>query len=322
MLGSVAPGFLTPEIMRSCIAPAAARLHSAVLRQPRRWDVVQIGKPVPNPACSILIPLYRNLGFLRFQLAALAEDPECRRSEIVLVLDSPEQRAEAEHLLRGLHLATSCSLVLVIMPRNLGYAAANNTGALLARGRILLLLNSDVVPSAPGWLTILTDALSRRSVGAAGPKLLFDDGSIQHAGLFFERDADGIWFNRHYHKGFPRDWPDASVPRRVPGLTGACVAIRRDLFQRLGGICEDFIIGDYEDLGSLRFVSAPQAYSRSMFPRPSSIILSAARSDFMKATSVPTRRSTIACFITIDGITPSPRITKSTNVSRFQNRRR
>ena len=107
---------LTPEIMRSCIAPAAARLHSAVLRQPRRWDVVQIGKPVPNPACSILIPLYRNLGFLRFQLAALAEDPECRRSEIVLILDSPEQRAEAEHLLRGLHLATSCSLVRAKRP--------------------------------------------------------------------------------------------------------------------------------------------------------------------------------------------------------------
>jgi GT2 family glycosyltransferase len=178
---------------------------------------------------------------------ALAEDPECRRSEIIFILDSPEQRNEVEHLLRGLHRLTDLPATLVIMPRNLGYAAANNAGAREARGPVLLLLNSDVIPIGPGWLQMLTEPFSRPAVGAAGPRLLFEDGSIQHAGLHFERDEDGIWFNRHYHKGMPRHWPDAQKPRDVPGVTGAAMAMRRKLFEQIGGVCEDYIIGDYED---------------------------------------------------------------------------
>ena len=117
----------------------------------------------------------------------------------------------------------------------------------VARGAALLLLNSDVVPAAPGWLSPMRAALAASGVGAVGPKLLFDDGSIQHAGLFFERDADGVWFNAHYHKGMPRHWPAALQRRRVPAVTGAALMLRRSLFEAIGGICEDYIIGDYED---------------------------------------------------------------------------
>ncbi len=63
-------------------------------------------------------------------------------------------------------------------------------------------------------------------VGAVGPKLLFDDGSIQHAGLFFQRDPDGMWLNAHYHKGMPRAWPQGCARRRVPGVTGAALLVR------------------------------------------------------------------------------------------------
>ena len=210
-------------------------------------DVIHIGRPLAKPVASILIPLYRNLGFIRFQLMALAEDPDSCQSQIIFVLDSPEQRNEVEHLLRGLFRLTDLPVSLVVMPRNLGYAAANNAGAREATASILLLLNSDVVPTVPGWFGTLMEPFARTSVGATGPKLLFEDGSIQHAGLHFECDEDGIWFNRHYHKGMPRHWPDAQLRRDVPGVTGAALAIRRKLFERIGGVCEDYIIGDYED---------------------------------------------------------------------------
>lgn len=247
VLGCVAPGQVTALMMQCCIAPPAARLHRVAMQTREAAEVIRIGRPMTKPIASILIPLYRNLGFLRFQLGALAEDPDCRRSEIIYVLDSPEQRNDVEHLLRGLHRLTDLPVTLVVMPRNLGYAAANNAGAREARAPILLLLNSDVIPTAPGWFRMLLDPLAQASVGATGPKLLFEDGSIQHAGLHFERDEDGIWFNRHYHKGMPRHWPEAQLRRDVPGVTGAALAIRRPLFERIGGVCEDYIIGDYED---------------------------------------------------------------------------
>ena len=247
VLGYIPPGQITPSMMQQCIAPAAARLHRAAMQTRDAPDVIQIGKPVPKPVASILITLYRNLGFIRFQLAALAEDPDCRRSQVIYILDSPEQRNEVEHLFRGLHRLTDLPVTLVVMPRNLGYAAANNTGARQAHAPFLLLLNSDVVPTEPGWLRKLLEPFARNAVGATGPKLLFEDGSIQHAGLHFERDEDGIWFNRHYHKGMPRYWEEAQIRRDVPGVTGAALAIRRKLFEQIGGICEDYIIGDYED---------------------------------------------------------------------------
>ena len=247
VLASVPMGEVTPAMLDECLGPTAAGLHRQLLARRGQPDIVQIGTPVNRPAISIIVPLYRNLAFLRFQFAALADDPDCRRAELIFVLDSPDQRVEAEHFLRGLHAMHAVPITLVIMSENLGYAAANNAGAQRARGRYLLLLNSDVVPSRPGWLSRLRLEVERPGIGAVGPKLLFDDESIQHAGLYFERDLEGIWFNAHYHKGMPRLWPAAQRRRYVPGVTGAALMTTRVLFEQVGGVCEDYIIGDYED---------------------------------------------------------------------------
>lgn len=247
VLTSMPPDEVTDAVLETCLGPAAAAFHRDSLADRGTPDLIEIGTPPPRPHISIIIPLYRTLSFLRFQVAAFASDPGLRGAELIFVLDSPEQRSEVEHLLRGLYVVHRMPMALVVLTRNLGYAAANNAAAAFAHASVLLLLNSDVVPAGPGWLAPLTEALEQPGVAAVGPKLLFDDESLQHAGLFFRRDNDGIWLNAHYHKGMPRRWPGAEVARTVPGLTGAALMVRRDAFERVGGICEDYIIGDYED---------------------------------------------------------------------------
>jgi GT2 family glycosyltransferase len=252
VLGSVAARDLTESLLEAVIAPATAVLHRNVMAEQREPEVVEIGRPNPNPAISMIVPLYRNLSFLRLQAGAFAIDPEMNRDvELIYVLDSPEQRVELEHLLRGLHVVTGLPLRLVVMSANFGFAAANNTGVRAARGRTLMLLNSDVVPIAPGWLGRLRAALAmhdkQRPVAAAGPKLLFDDGSLQHAGLTFERDIESRWYNAHFFKGYPRDWPAANLPRSVPGITGAAMMMPRAVYEDVGGFSEDYVVGDYED---------------------------------------------------------------------------
>ncbi|HEY4043763.1 MAG TPA: glycosyltransferase, partial [Rhodopila sp.] len=247
VLSSVPPDQATAIIVDQCLAPAAAALHRGTLVANRIVDCVHIGKPPRQPAVSIVVPLYRNLSFLRFQTAAFARDRGCREAELIYVLDSPDQRTELHSLLRGLNALHGLAFTMAVMPENLGYAAANNAAATIARGRELLLLNSDVVPARTGWLASLRTALTLSGVDAAGPKLLFDDGSIQHGGLYFKRDGEGIWYNAHYHKGMPRQWRAALSRRKVPGVTGAALLVRRKTFEAVGGICEDYIIGDYED---------------------------------------------------------------------------
>ncbi len=247
ILTSVPASYVSDQMLDQCIGPAAAALHRQLLSSRSTPDIIEIGRQPENPAVTIIVPLYKNLTFLRFQIAALASDPQCRACELIIVLDSPGHRLEAEHLLRGMHAMHDRPIRLIILPRNLGYAAANNEGARFATGQALLLLNSDVVPSAQGWLAPLEAALALPNVGVVGPKLLLDDGSIQHAGLYFRRDVDDLWLNAHYYKGMPRHWPAAAVARDVPGVTGAALMVRRSVFEAVGGICEDYIVGDYED---------------------------------------------------------------------------
>ncbi|UEM22413.1 glycosyltransferase [Skermanella mucosa] len=249
VLGSMPPPFVTQAALETCIAPAVAPIHAAMTDDVPAPEVFRYGAPVADPAVSVVIPLYRNLEFLRFQIAAFAIDPAMATgAEIVLVLDSPEQRDELRHYLHGLHGLYALPLTLVVNAANHGYSTSNNAGAAVARGRHLLFLNSDVIPDRPGWLPKLVAALEASpDTGAVGPKLLFEDESLQHAGLFFGRDYRGRWINQHYHKGMPRDFAPACLPRAVPGVTGACLLMPADVFREVGGFTTDYIIGDYED---------------------------------------------------------------------------
>ncbi|HYG88463.1 MAG TPA: glycosyltransferase [Azospirillum sp.] len=248
VLGSLPPAFATPAVIEQVIAPAVAPLHAAHMATRGAPEMVVFGQRPERPAVSVIVPLYRTLEFLRFQLAAFAADPGMDAAELIFVLDSPEQRDELVHALRGFHALYGQAMVLLVQTDNYGYSAANNAGAAAARAGRLLFLNSDVVPDQPGWLPRLVEALHERAgTGAVGPKLLFGDDSLQHAGLYFDRDLNGRWYNHHFYKGMPRDFAPACKPRSVPGVTGACLLTPRSAFEAAGGFCEDYIIGDYED---------------------------------------------------------------------------
>ena len=248
VLGCVPGPYVTKSLLETCIAPAVEPLHRAYMETCRAPDLVTFGQPPEKPDVSVIVPLYRNLEFIRFQMAAFAVDPDFRRTELIYVLDSPEQRLQVEHLLLGMHGLYGIPMQLAVMSGNYGYAAANNQAAKLARGEYLVLLNSDVVPDRRGWIsTMMSGFQTDPGIGIVGPKLLYEDGSLQHAGMYFGRDLKGEWLNQHYYKGFPRGFALANIARSVPAVTGACLMIRRAVFEQVSGFTEDYVIGDYED---------------------------------------------------------------------------
>jgi O-antigen biosynthesis protein len=227
---------------------AISRIQASLQEDCAFDDVVQFGHPPADPDVTIVVPLYNNLYFVEQQLAEFAGDPELRRADIVYVLDSPEAAADLRGYAQQLAGIYDVPFRIALLERNLGYAGANNAGARLARGRLLLLLNSDVVPVAPGWLGRLVGAHDATpDVGAIGPKLLFEDDTLQHAGVFFRALPDGVWENAHFYKGLHSTLPAANVARRVPAVTGACLLIERALYERIGGLAGDYVQGDYED---------------------------------------------------------------------------
>ena len=213
-----------------------------------------------RPRTSIIVPIYGRHDFIAHQLVHFAQDAEVRGSELIWVIDDPRLdaavRRDAERLAR-LH---DVAFTVLHLGRNLGYAGANNAAAAVAAGDELLLLNSDVLPAAPGWLGRMRAAADGAPGEAvAGARLLYDDGTVQHDGMRFERAAnfDGLWLNRHPGKGLPADLfdgPDEDdgaggagglVPREA--VTGACLLVGRERYLSLGGLDEGYVLGDFED---------------------------------------------------------------------------
>ena len=203
------------------------------------------------PETTIVVPIYGRHDFIAHQLSHFVRDPEIRASELLYVIDDPRLhaavRAEAPRLAR-LHDIAFSGLYL---PRNLGYAGANNAAAARARGRHLLLLNSDVMPAATGWLGRMLDAIDGASdAWVLGARLLYDDDTVQHDGMRFEAAAnfEGLWLNRHPGKGLPKAlFPVSAHAEPREAVTGACLLVSRRRYLALGGLDEGYLLGDFED---------------------------------------------------------------------------
>lgn len=235
-------------LLAECIGPAAALLQQECMRQVAVKEVYAFGPPLLHPRISLSIPLYKRLDFLKVQFATMANDPAMRECELIYVLDSPWQEAEVRDFLREYAHLYQLSVKLVVMQRNSGYAAASNTGTDHARGDYIILLNSDVFPHTKGWTARMADFYaSRPNIGALAPKLLYEDDSLQHAGMFFSKMTHPHWINLHYYKGYPRHYAPAQRSRPVPAVTGACLMMSHDTWEAVGRLATDYVIGDFED---------------------------------------------------------------------------
>jgi len=231
------------------VVPAVRRLQRARRRAAVLKTVKQFGRAPNAPTVSVIVPLYRRIDLVEHQMTQFADDPTMRQVDLIYVLDSPELEDDLLGAARRLFELYRQPFRVAVVSANVGFACANNLGASIARGRLLLLLNSDVFPEAPGWLDTMSrfyDSLP--NPGAVGPKLLYEDDTLQHAGMFFERLSDNqAWSNEHYFKGMHRDLPAAARSRPVPAVTGACMMVAAGLYAKLGGLSGDYVQGDFED---------------------------------------------------------------------------
>lgn len=232
---------VTQSRMRFAQRWGIAQFSEAMSGRESRLDVskTETAAASNRKRVSIIIPLYNQVAYTIHCLEALAENtPEELNYEVVLV-DNASSDGTAEFLTQ-----LGGDVVIQRNAENLGFAKACNQGARLASGEILLFLNNDTIPH-PGWLEGLLNALdSEPRVGAVGNKLLFPDGSLQHAGVMFEEN----WAPAHWlYQLDAASHPLVNERRDFQCVTAACIAIPRDVFERVGGFDEGYRNG-YEDV--------------------------------------------------------------------------
>lgn len=178
-----------------------------------------------DPRCSIVIPVHDRAGLTRRCLDAILAHPPRATFEIVVVDDASDDETPA------LLAAAPAPVRSLRRHQNGGFATACNDGAAAARGELLVFLNNDTEPRA-GWLDALVAHADRHpAAGAVGARLLFPDGTVQHAGVVVCQDGRP----RHLYAGFPAEHPAVTRPRELQAVTAACMLVRRRAFEDVRG---------------------------------------------------------------------------------------
>ncbi|MGJ4804458.1 glycosyltransferase [Luteimonas sp. SDU82] len=213
-------------------APAAATLLGA-----DRSPFAPFSVPAAQaPEASIVIPVYGQWPHTLACLRAIATHPPAAAVEVVVVDDASPDDTLA-------WLAQVEGVRVVARAVNGGFIAACNAGAAAARGRVLVFLNNDTVPQ-PGWLDALLETFrTHPDTGLAGAQLLYPDGRLQEAGgVVF---SDGSAWN--YGRFESPDDPRFAYVREADYLSGAAIAIPRELFGDVGGFDARYAPAYYED---------------------------------------------------------------------------
>ncbi|WP_454061317.1 FkbM family methyltransferase [Candidatus Nitrospira salsa] len=190
-----------------------------------------------NFDCSIVIPVYNKVDLTKQCLTQLAMVTDGVSYEVIVVDNNSTDGTEA-------FLETLEGDVQIIRnTENLGFAKACNQGARAARGKYLVFLNNDTIPQRE-WLSVLVkEAEADNDIAIVGSKLLFEDGTLQHAGVVISRC---LLIPYHIYGNLQGDVRCANHRRELHAVTAACMLVKRKFFDEVEGFDEAYRNG-FED---------------------------------------------------------------------------
>jgi GT2 family glycosyltransferase len=190
-----------------------------------------------TPRVSIIIPFRDEPDLLGRCIASIRRFAGYENWEALLV-DNQSWLPETRALLARLEGDPHCRLLRHDNPFN--WSEINNWAAEQSDGELLLFLNNDIEACREGWLVAMIEHAQRPEVGAVGARLLYPNGLVQHAGVIL--GLRGV--ANHAFRFFPAADPGylalAKSIRNCSAVTGACMMVRRNVFEEAGRFDERF----------------------------------------------------------------------------------
>lgn len=204
-------------------------------RRPRRAS--SISPPPPQlrsePKVSVVIPTKSRIDLLKKCLDGLAGNTGYSNIEVIIVDNGCTDPALAP-LLR--QTQEKLKLIAVVDTGDFNFPRLIASGTRVANGDVLLLMNDDIEPIEPGWLHRMVESASASGVGAVGARLLYPDHTIQHAGiaLGLGGSAGHLWKGATPEQAIRNS--RIALPSRRLAVTAACLAVKRSLYEEIGGM--------------------------------------------------------------------------------------
>lgn len=199
-----------------------------------RWPL-----PDPAPLVSILVPTRDKVGLVRACVESVTAKTDYPRYEIV-ILDNGSVEPATLRYFRDVVADPRVRVERYDAPFN--YSALNNFGASRARGEVLVLLNNDITVISHDWLREMVSHAIRPDVGAVGAMLYYPDDRIQHAGVILGIGGVAGHCYVGNWRGYSGDKHRAQLTQSLSAVTAACLAVRRSVFDAVGGLDEGIVV--------------------------------------------------------------------------------
>ena len=194
-----------------------------------------------EPKVSIIIPIKDHADLLKAAIDSIYAKTTYKNFEII-ILNNNSEREETFTYLKKVKEEHD-NVIVKDAAFEFNWSRLNNYGMKFATGDVYVCLNNDVEVIEPEWLTRLVEKAIRKDVGVVGGLLLYEDNTIQHAGVVIGMGgwADHVFKGmKPQHYGSPFVSP--MVTRNVSAVTGACLAVSKATIEKIGGFDEKFIV--------------------------------------------------------------------------------
>ncbi|HUF40144.1 MAG TPA: glycosyltransferase [Anaerolineales bacterium] len=188
---------------------------------------------------SIIIPTKDKADYLKRAIDSIKERTTYPEYEIIIVDNGSKSLRTRRYFDQ---LRRDPNIRIVDYYEMFNYSRANNLGVRIASGDFYLFLNNDVEILHADWLEEMVRWAERPEIGVVGAKLLYPDGAVQHAGVVIgmEGHASHVFWGYRDHQGGP--FGSADWYRNFSAITGACMMVRREVFDEVGGFDERYVL--------------------------------------------------------------------------------
>ena len=195
---------------------------------------VRFARPSPLPLVSILIPTRDRADLLGMCLDSLLARSTYTNYEVIIV-DNGSMEESTQQLFARLP-KDRFKILRDDSPFN--FSLLNNRAARLAQGSILCLMNNDIEILTPDWLEEMVAFAVRDEVGCVGARLWYPDGRLQHAGCILGVGGVAGHAHKYLKRGYAGYFGRALTHQSFSAVTAACLVVRRDVFEQVGGMEE------------------------------------------------------------------------------------
>jgi GT2 family glycosyltransferase len=207
---------------------------------------VRYAIPTPAPLVSLIVPTHNQQRLLSQCVDGILTSTDYTSLELIIV-DNRSDDPKTLHYLK--ELPTKDSRVRVVRDDGpFNFSRINNDAVKHAQGSILGFINNDIQVIRPDWLGEMVSNLVRKDVAAAGARLLFPNGTVQHAGVI--TGIGGV--AGHQFKNAPISslgyFCRAVLPQNLSAVTAACMLVHKHLFHEVGGFDQEHLAVAFNDI--------------------------------------------------------------------------